>query len=376
MNFLRYTTIMVIVLASRAYGVEVSATGVGSGTGPGARSQALTGAMREAIRQGIGVDLVSSSQVTNFELDYDRVLTSAFGYISKYSVKSQGVDEQGDYSVTITATVEKGRPKVDDVMALKTIISRKGSPRILIEATENIKGISSRHSISESILKEVALAIGLKVNSARKSLRNRNRRSAENSRGSNPMNDSDVIIYIDVEGSYNGEETVYGFTSKTFDISVTLEAIWTDTGDTIVLTDLPTKTLSSTMKSPEQAIRDSLKKVLEGIKGEQDTRLISNFYSKIISKWITELDLGSTIQVEIVKVRKPQLDKLLASLEDDGSVANIMLREFDLETSAILDIETKLNTRQLSDLIIKCSGDSMELSRSRKTYMRFNVLPQ
>jgi len=59
--------------------VQVEAEGRAAGDQKTAREQALADALREAVRKGTGVDVLASSGVSNFALDFDRILSSAFG---------------------------------------------------------------------------------------------------------------------------------------------------------------------------------------------------------------------------------------------------------------------------------------------------------
>ena len=66
----------------------VEAEGRAAGDQRTAREQALADALREAVRVGVGVDVLSSSGVSDFALDYDRILSSAFGHVKTYKVLS------------------------------------------------------------------------------------------------------------------------------------------------------------------------------------------------------------------------------------------------------------------------------------------------
>ena len=63
---------------------EVEAVGRGSGNPDTARELALADALRNAVRQGAGVDILSESKVQNFQMEYDRVMTSSFGYVEDF----------------------------------------------------------------------------------------------------------------------------------------------------------------------------------------------------------------------------------------------------------------------------------------------------
>jgi hypothetical protein len=96
-----------MLLALSAAGVEVEAERRAEGDAPAARQQALTDALREAVRSGAGVDLLSESQMENFELTFDRTFSKARGYVKKYEVLEAGLTDDGFYTVKIKADVGK-----------------------------------------------------------------------------------------------------------------------------------------------------------------------------------------------------------------------------------------------------------------------------
>jgi hypothetical protein len=79
------------VLGGQIQAATVEAEGRAPGDMKTAREQALADALREAVRVGTGVDVLSSTGVSDFTLDYDRILSSAFGHVKSYKVISSGL---------------------------------------------------------------------------------------------------------------------------------------------------------------------------------------------------------------------------------------------------------------------------------------------
>ena len=108
---------------------EVTVTGSAEGTPDKAGEQALAKALRDAVQQGAGVDVMSETKVSNFQVEYDRVITSSFGYIKDYKIISKNYsDKDKIYSVTIKAQVGKGSPGMDQVLALRLLVKRCSLP--------------------------------------------------------------------------------------------------------------------------------------------------------------------------------------------------------------------------------------------------------
>ncbi len=360
---------------------QVQATGIAAGSGTGAREQALTNALRDAIRQGIGIDLVAETKITNFEMDYDVVMTKAFGYVSKYKITSQKTTEDGDYEVKIDAFVNKGTPGVDALSAIKNIIQRKGSPRVLFEVKENITGIQGYTPMAESILKETALKSGFNIVNATqmtKSRRRRGRRDAilgnkavADARKSDVMAKCDFLIIVNVNGSYGGVEDLYGMKTHNYSFDVSLEAVWPDTGETVIQMTIPNTAVSSSNANALQGARASLSRFLYGKLPSSKNKSITNIFTKITAKWITELDLGAKMQIEFTKAEQEDIDNVVKGLLLVPTITNAWLREFDSQLYSMIEVETRLNTMQLASEVTKVLGTKFKLDRSSKNYLQF-----
>jgi len=86
MKKLILTSSFLLLTSYFAPAATVEAEGRAPGDIKTAREQALADALREAVRVGTGVDVLSSTGVSDFTLDYDRILSSAFGHVKSYKV--------------------------------------------------------------------------------------------------------------------------------------------------------------------------------------------------------------------------------------------------------------------------------------------------
>ncbi len=102
-----------------------------------ARDRALEAALRKAVEQGVGLHIVSQSEVDKYRLIYDKILSKSSGYVQEYEIISEG-PRDGFYVVTISALV-----KVDELkIALKDIdilMEQNNLPRILVLIEEELK---------------------------------------------------------------------------------------------------------------------------------------------------------------------------------------------------------------------------------------------
>ena len=93
-------------------------------------------------------------------------------------------------------------------------------------------------------------------------------------------------------------------------------------------------------------------------------------FQRIIAKWITELDLGAHIQLEIKKIDRKELDKLIAGLKKTPKVSCVWQREFDRRLYSVVEMETRLNTRQIEDAVNKLIGNKYVIDTATKHRLR------
>src|SRR5512142_1166090 len=73
-----------------------------------ARDAAIEDAQKRAVEQAIGILIDSQTQVENFQLISDRILSQTKGYITRYNVSNESVDS-GLLRVRINAEVSLGK---------------------------------------------------------------------------------------------------------------------------------------------------------------------------------------------------------------------------------------------------------------------------
>ena len=375
------------IYAKNADSVEVSVTGSASGDPGKASELALADAMRNAVRKGAGVDIYSETKVSDFQTEYDQVLTSSVGYIKDYKIIDQGYDSKSKiYSVEIQATVAKSAPHVDDVMALRMLVQRMDSPRLVVDTTEDVNGISS-HKIAKSLLEEIAKKTGFALVSKSTVSRRNERDSLRSSLlGEDTMakvkqagitSVSDFKIIADVKGSVGRlREPFPGVEVRNSALSADLEAVWTDTGEVIAKVSIPTvyfkgeSNMELPYDMPDQLIRYYLNSVLTGKVEASKKKNAYALFKKIIAKWIVELDLGFKVELELKQIDKKDINTLIKELEKEQGISYVWLREFDSRFYSIIDVQTFINSKNLGDLLIEKLNNKYLIDTSTKRRIR------
>ncbi len=359
--------------------VSVSAIGRGPGKDKIAKEQALADALRNAVRQGAGVNILSATKVTDYILDYDRIFCRAFGYVKSYQINRSYVDKAGLFTVEISALVEQGKPELNDYMSMRQIIAMKGSPRLLIRCSGKIKNIGDSSALIAGQLREIALKCGFQTVSLSTI------KAAENKRVKHDMmsgkidsaiyrkagirENFDFVIDADVNGEYNGASELYGITTRRYSIGADLAATYPN-GNLIAQIALPSKeTDIARVSGPEQAARSALMSYLGGEKGRNFRALLMS----VLSAWISEFDTGRKIMVEISGIERKSLDKLMTDLRCSAGITAIYLREFDSENKSTIEVASLLEPFNLSVLLEKAGSRQLKTERVTADYIQMSV---
>jgi hypothetical protein len=99
-----------------------------------ARDTALEDAQKRAVEQAIGILIDSQTQVENYQLISDKILSQTKGYIKRYNVTSESVDS-GLLRVRINAEVALGQ-LTDDLTGIGILLGRMHKPRTMVMIAE------------------------------------------------------------------------------------------------------------------------------------------------------------------------------------------------------------------------------------------------
>jgi hypothetical protein len=155
-----YKVILLVVALLLTFGMtsaqdtfDVEGQGVGAN-----QNEALTAAKRDAIEKGIGMILLSQTEIENFQVKRDLVLTKTIGAVKSYQILSQLTEADGLLNIRIKATVSKSAMR-DDLAAFQILIESMDKPKVMIVINEsNIDnddpGNASAENAITSILKD------------------------------------------------------------------------------------------------------------------------------------------------------------------------------------------------------------------------------
>lgn len=349
-----FALFVVFLFPVECFSIEVIAEGRASGDYRTAREQALADAMREAVRIGIGVDLLGESKVKDYNLDYDRVLCSAFGHVKNYSIIESKLGNDGIYRVKIQAEVEKGAPENKDSLALKQLIQAKGAPRLAFQ----IKSLSEEEvedSFAASVLEEIAADLQIPV-----------AKSADEAKGNSI---ADYMVEGRLESKLERTETIgTNPTTRVFTISCDLKAIDPATREVVAIGVFGADRVhKSTLPSEEAAMRDAVKKLLTAPAPSGGMR----FFEKLISRWVAETDLGTVKRLHFTGITAEDYEKIHTTLADTDKVGAVWPREFNSNGISVIDVETRLDNVGIGQEISRSASNSLAIDKMNANQITF-----
>jgi len=359
--------------------ISVTVTGQAAGNGRIVKQQALADALREAVRQGAGINIISNTKVTDYVLNFDRIFSRAFGYVKSFKILSRGYDDTGIYKVKISALVSKTSPDMNDYLAMRQIIALKGSPKLLIRASGKIKDVGDAPELIDGQLREIALKCGFQTimlsqfNESEGSRIKRDRSVGDAPsvayRESGVRGKYDFVINVDVSGAYNGKSELYGVTTQRFSLGADLSATYPN-GNSIAQLTVPSKEMDiAQVTDKTQAARSALQITLGGDKGKNFRALLL----RILTSWLSEFDTGTKITVEFPNISSKLFEQTVDGLKNAKGINAVNIREFDDKLKSIIEIESNLKAYDLGQLIRSVSDEQLKVDRATNDYIQMSI---
>ncbi len=334
-----------------------------------ARDVAIKDALRTAVEQAVGIVLSSESVVENFQILSDRVYTQSQGFVRDYKVLAES-KSGGAYRVAVRATVSVGVLR-DELQALGVVMAQKGMPRIMFFLAEQNIGqsepqfwwsgggfLSANIAVTENTIAEEMRAKGFilidRSAAARKiqldpvfATANLTDQAAI---ALGNQNAAEIVIVGKALARYT--KNVMGTGMKSYQASISLRAIRTDTGEIMAAS---VRTGAAVHTDDVSGGTAALQMV-----GSQSA---SDLITQIVAKWRREISRSTIVRVTVggvgaysdfVAFRKVLSNRV-------RGVKNVYLRGIDAG-EARMDVEIKGNAQTLADELMLKSFDNFAIN--------------
>ncbi|PKN19013.1 MAG: hypothetical protein CVU71_09540 [Deltaproteobacteria bacterium HGW-Deltaproteobacteria-6] len=250
-----------------------------------ARSKALDEAQRNAVEQVAGVMITSTTNVENFQVKMDSILSESSGFIDKYDIISE--KRSGNlYEVVIKATVSEGKLR-DKMAAIKLIMARKSNPRVMLI----FKDSESKDAVAEGAMAKYLKDHNFKLVDARALKKNRDYERLQEAEDKKAISSiahrygAEVIIFGTVE-AISKSSTIYNVEMNKNSVVVTGKVVNGDTGE-IVTTESETES--------DNKGKGEFKVLTE----KTSTKLIAKLVDDVLESWSKELANTATIKLVV-----------------------------------------------------------------------------
>ncbi len=375
--FLLFLITPLIRAEPRLSPTSVEAEGRAPADASNPRAEALTDALREAVRVGVGINVVDQSQSKNGQLDFDRVFVSSLGHVRNYKVLSTVLGADGIYRVKIRAEVSQGVPEEDDRLTLKMLSRSRQSPRLLIQLSEIVDGKEESRTGSEYFAK-LASEVGISVISSAPAGGDANARRASilkrgteaDLRGADLVSSCDYRLEGKVTANSGELKEVYGTKRRMCSVDIGVQVIDNTTRQVVVSETLAARQFAlEGSLSPEIACREAIRRALleSPDQSKQQPGIIP--IRSLFRHWVTEMDLGSVFKVEFTDLALADAEKIRNALARRDKIGAIWIRSIDPAGISVVDVESRLDPLELAKSLSEASENEYQLDRSENRYL-------
>lgn len=345
--------------------VEIEATGVATwypDDSARSRAEGIEAAQREAVEQASGVFLQTETQMRNFDLVSDEVLSQSKGFIKNYEVLKEGQDGPF-YNVTIKANVIKSAFVAGVDASLENLYQRVGRPRVMLVVEEfkddaggDLAGEESSKALNvmEKEIRKILLAQGFTFVDARALTKGSVVEQA--AKGSNTERESvlDMARTAKAELVMVGRGKISGRSklAKFFviNVNVGLDVIRTDSGQVMA---------SDVTNGKGLHIDESTAAVTALQKAAQD--LTPKIMAQVSYLWIKEKTQGGRIELVLKNVSFGDLLKFRRILANEVKGVREVQQKSYSGGVALLEVTSKDPTDRLAESIFGTQFDGFEL---------------
>jgi len=294
--------------------VVVEATGEGL-----SKEEATKVALRNALEQGGKSEIFSDTQVENFQLMHDTIITRAEGIVTDYKVLEEKKVIGGTFKVKIRAKVSK-KALVDSWGAIQNVLNQIGRPKIMVYVVERIDGKTEDQSILETEIEKRLLNSGfdLIARSAVKAIIEKEKAdaAAENDVAKLQAIAKQFDAHIFITGTANanqaGLEDLYGTPAAFYNCDVQVKAYYTDSAKLLASAGIP---VSRGGARGRKEFSPQAGKMALSFAGQN---LVEEIYQQVMRQWSTQISAGGEIILEVQGMKVPgalKLKKKLVAIE-------------------------------------------------------------
>jgi hypothetical protein len=319
------------------------------GTSPFSREDAVRQAQRSAVEEAVGVFIHSESEVENFELKKDKIISRTQGYITRLTVL--GARKNGDlHEVTIQATVSLDKIK-DDLVAMKILLESMERPTLMVLVEEDRQdmgpvGMSAAATKMTALLGDKGFDVVDEAQSERARQLDQGRQALAGNTAAATMlglNAGAQYVIVGRAVAHDAGEAYPGTGMKSIHASLQLMVVQTQTG--LVLGSVVTNGVSahvSPLTGADRALEQCARKAVDEYVVDAITHSFQDY-----------LNNGAPLKVHVTGVTSFRTYKLIASeIETIDRVVSSKKEGWNKASGLlVLDLRFRGTSEELAELL-------------------------
>lgn len=332
---------------------DIIVEGLGRGTN---EAEAIMAAKRDAVEKGIGVILLSQTEIENFMTKRDIVITKTLGSVKQYDILSKVKVADGTFEIKIKATISRSSMH-GDLAAFHILLESMAKPKVMVIIEENNVGNeeptnrTSENTIISFLKKPYEFEIvDPSVVASIRTSESKMASLAGDALGAasiGSMHGAEVIITGKAVSRVAKDLSVNLGGMKSVQADITLRAINCTTGRIIASSDAHGAKVHI---SPNTAGVNAIKAAI--------TKGMKNLLDAIIEDWNKQINNGVPLMVTVKGVTTYRIkNAVIQTLKSISGVMSVHERSWNGETEILkADVTYKGNTNGFCS---KCDGYKM-----------------
>ncbi len=306
------------------------------GTGWGAsENEATMQAKREALAAGIGQMLISQTEVENFMVKKDQIITQTMGNVKSFKVLSKKKGPDGAWEVKISATVSKDGI-AEDLAALMILKDAVGNPRIAILIQEtNMDNTDPSANKAETLLIDFFKGKRFEVVDPSYALKFRESKEGASAMAGDPtiaarlgqQLNAEVIIVGKVISKASDVSHMKAFANssmKSASANISLKAINVSSREIMAAKNIDAPAIHVNQHTAgNKAIEKAVKKLVTPKKNGKAT-----FFDALIESWRKAANDGKVFRITVEGVKNYKLNKAVKKVLSNGIGEQFKARSF------------------------------------------------
>ncbi len=353
--------------------VVITVEGKAPGTDGNAMEQAKQDALRKAVEQACGTFISSQTKVENYTAVYDKAMSFAAGYITKFSVLNRHTAE-GISHCRVRATVSKASFE-KEWARLRHTIEAEGNPRCIVVMIEDSNADDTigpkSNGVTQSIIENFFLGKGVQLMDKGAS-ENARRRDVALAALNDDVNKlaamaaafkADVVIYGNAQARQAGTSEMGGRTLYKWTATLNVRAYHTDSAQMLM-----SKTYSADRTTSNANAGG------EGVLRKCAENSVARMLRDVGEAWRQRQNIRRVCQVTLENCNRRDFTAFAKALKKETGIQNVRLKELvnnvcQVEVDWAYDLERLISRIEA----LKVAGTGYEVTEQTHDRVTFKL---